>query len=313
MGSSRAAAGVDETPDAELGRLASVDLNLLVPLLALLEERSVTRAAATVGLSQPAMSHALRRMRRLLGDELIVRRGNGMILTPRAVGLVPPLRRLLNQTARLVSSTPFDPATDRRVITMAMTASTAIVIGSTIARLIAERAPHVVLRLRTMTLASVEEFTDGRADVLLLAEGFDLPYPRERLYDDRYVVIAGPSAPPDAGAAELLATLPHVVFDAPQYHARPYEILNERRVPYTVRTRVSDNLLIPQLVAHAGGVAIHRSRISTALSRELDLRIEDFPYPVPRFGIDMMLNPWLADDGFTGWLRQVLVDAAGTL
>ena len=56
--------------DSELARLASVDLNLLVPLLALLEEQSVTHAAGKIGLSQPAMSHALTRMRRLLGDEL---------------------------------------------------------------------------------------------------------------------------------------------------------------------------------------------------------------------------------------------------
>ena len=63
------------TTDAELVRLASVDLNLLVPLLALLETRSVTDAATAVGLSQPALSHTLRRLRRLLGDELLVRAG----------------------------------------------------------------------------------------------------------------------------------------------------------------------------------------------------------------------------------------------
>lgn len=62
--------------------LTSVDLNLLVPLLALLEEKSVTRAASRVSLSQPAMSHALRRLRRLLDDELLVRQGGSMILTP---------------------------------------------------------------------------------------------------------------------------------------------------------------------------------------------------------------------------------------
>ena len=77
--------------------------NLLVPLLALLEERSVTRAADKIGLSQPAMSHALRRLRRLLGDGLLVRQGSGMRLTPLASELLDPLERVLHSTARLVT------------------------------------------------------------------------------------------------------------------------------------------------------------------------------------------------------------------
>ncbi|MFF3572382.1 LysR family transcriptional regulator [Nocardia jiangxiensis] len=78
-----------------LDRLASVNLNLLVPLLAVLEERSVTRAAERVGLTQSAMSHAVGRMRRLFDDDLLVRQGNGATLTPRALELIAPLRAVL--------------------------------------------------------------------------------------------------------------------------------------------------------------------------------------------------------------------------
>ncbi|MFE6287421.1 FAD-dependent oxidoreductase [Streptomyces sp. NPDC057877] len=117
------------TTNSGLDRLASVNLNLLVPPLALLEERSVTKAAERVGLSQPAMSHALTRMRRLLGDDLVVRQGSGVTLTPRALELVGPLRGALRQTARIVNFPVFDPATDGRIITVAMTTSTAFVVG----------------------------------------------------------------------------------------------------------------------------------------------------------------------------------------
>ncbi|TRW46037.1 LysR family transcriptional regulator [Georgenia yuyongxinii] len=302
----------DAASDAELARLASVNLNLLVPLLALLEERSVTRAAATVGLSQPAMSHALRRMRRLLGDELIVRNGSGMTLTPRAVALLLPLRRVLNQAAQIVSPSPFDPAVDSRVISVAMTTSKALVIGSAIARLIAERAPHATLRLRTTTMGSTAQFTEDRADVLLLSEEAPSPYPREHLYDDRWVVITNSSAPRGASALELLATLPHVLFDEPG-RSRPYEALDEQKVAYTVRDRVSDNLLIPHLISDAGGVAVHRYRITSVMSSYLDLRIEEFPLPVPSLGIDMVWNPWVTDEAFKDWLRGILVEAAASL
>lgn len=295
--------------DPELGRLASVNLNLLVPLLAVLEERSVSRAAAKVGLSQPAMSHALRRMRHLLGDELVIRRGNSSVLTPHGAALIAPLRRALRETARIVDSRPFDPATTRRVITVAMTTSTALVIAGELARALADRAPNAVLRLRTMAVASDAVFTDEGADVLLLPEVFASAHPRERLWDDRWVIIASSGAPQDATAVELLTVLPHVVIDGSPQHARLYEILDERKIPYRVRARVSDNLLIPTMVARSGGVAVQGFQIARALRGTLGLRVEDFPFPAPGLAIDMILNPWLHDDGFRTWLRQVFFDA----
>ncbi|MBB3084343.1 LysR family transcriptional regulator [Geodermatophilus sabuli] len=297
--------------DAELSRLASVDLNLLVPLLAVLEDRSVTRAAARVGLTQPAMSHALRRLRRLLGDELIVRQGNTMTLTPRAAELIAPLRRALRQTARVVDFPAFDPAADSRVITVGMTTSTALVIGDAVARLLGERAPHVTLRLLAERTVSESLFTDEGVDVLLLS--FASRYPRERLYDDRWVVITGPATPEDASALDLLTTLPHVVFDGVPRFPVPYAVLDERGIPYRVRDRVTDYLLIPHLVAGSGAVAVHRHRVTTALQPLLGLRIEEFPFPMPGLGIDMVWNPWLVDVGFTTWLRGVFLEAAAQL
>ena len=305
--------GSDSGMDAELARLASVDLNLLVPLLALLEEGSVTRAAGKVGLSQPAMSHALTRIRKLMGDELLVRQGRGMVLTPRAVELLPALRQALHQTARLVHAVPFDPAVDRRLITVAMTNSTAFVIGSTLSRLLAERAPNTVLRLRTTSVATMAVFAEDAADVVLLPEAFASPYPRERLYDDRWVVVTSWDSPREADALQLLEAVPHVVVDASLENQRPYEVLTERKVPYTVRQRVSDYLFIPHLIAQAGGVAVHRYQVGLEFDGRFDLRMEEFPFPIQTLGIDMVWNPWLAEDPFKDWLRGILIEAAEPL
>jgi DNA-binding transcriptional LysR family regulator len=94
--------------------LASLDLNLLVALDALLTDAHVGRAATRVGLSQPAMSHALRRLRDLLDDPLLVRTGPGMMLTPRAQGLRAPLKQALEQVRGLFVADGFDPATSTR-------------------------------------------------------------------------------------------------------------------------------------------------------------------------------------------------------
>lgn len=295
-----------------LDRLASVNLNLLVPLLALLEERSVTRAAERVGLSQPAMSHALARMRRLLGDDLVVRQGTGVTLTPRALELIAPLRSALQQTAQIVNFPCFDPATDRRVITIAMTNSTAFVVGPQLTRLIAERAPRATLRLRTITVPTEATFTDKGVDVVLLSEGHFSPYPRERLYNDRCVVVASPDTPPEAGALELLTTQPHVVVDTDR-RVFPYSVLEEEGVTYRIGQLISDFLLVPFLVARAGGVALLRYQVAATMRTLADLRIEEFPFPLPGLGIDMVWNPRLADQYFIEWLRALLFDVAAHL
>ena len=107
----------EQSPEALLPRL---DLNLVVAFDALLRERSVTRAAARLGVTQSAVSHALRRLRELLGDPLMVRSGHGMALTPRAEALVVPLRSGLLALSRALSQpTAFDPRSARRTFSLA--------------------------------------------------------------------------------------------------------------------------------------------------------------------------------------------------
>ena len=298
---------------SDLDRLAAVDLNLLPPLLALLEERSVTRAAARVGLSQPAMSHALARIRRLVDDDLLVRQGRSMVLTPHAADLLAPLRQALDQTARVVRFSAFDPATDARTITVACATSTAYVLGGHLARLVAERAPHATLRLETLA-GDDSILTDPGTDAVLMPERMAAPYSRERLYDDRWVVIAADdAAPAGAGALELLTTLPHAICDLGSRRAKPYAVLDERGVAYTVRQVVPDPMLLPTLVARTGGVAVHRMRVATAMRSEAALRIEEFPFPVATLGVDLVWNPRLADAAFTDWLGGLLREAATAL
>lgn len=299
-----------EGPTTDLSRVTAMDLNLLVPLLAVLEERSVTRAAARVGLSQPAMSHALRRIRRLLGDEVLVRRGNAFTLTPRAVALIGPLRRILQQTAALVSQASFDPATTTRTVTLAMTTSTAYVAGPAFTRTIAERAPHATVRILTTTDTGDTVFTGERADVLLLSEGVPTPHQRSRLYHDRWVVVTGELLASGETVEAALRERPHVVYDSAR-PLRPYQILHERGIPFTVRERVNDQLLIPSLVAGTPRIAFQRHSVaSTMQQRSLPLHLAEFPFPITGLGIDLVWNPWLGDPTYRTWLDGTLRDAS---
>ncbi|MEU6846327.1 LysR family transcriptional regulator [Streptomyces sp. NPDC046716] len=307
--------GVDKESrgGSSLDRLSNVDLNLLVPLLAVIEERSVTRAAERVGLTQPAMSHALGRLRRLLGDDLVVRQGRGVVLTPRALQLLAPVRQTLQQVADVVRFPGFDPATDRRTITVELTTSTAFVIGPRLGRLVAERAPHTVLRLRTITVPTEDTFTEHGVDVVLVSEGLATQYPRERLYDDRCVLVASPELPRELDAMELLTTQPHVVVDTGRRErVFPYPQLDEMGIGYRVGQLVSDYVLVPYLVGRGGGVALMRSRVAAEMTAAVDLRVEELPFRVAPLGIDMVWNPHLSDQGFVEWLRHLLFEAVLT-
>ena len=202
---------------------------------------------------------------------------------------------------------------DTRTVTLAMTGSTALPLMGELARLVGEQAPHMVLRLRTMALTGPSDavFTHEGVDALLLPRAFATSYAREPLYDDRWVVLTGGSTP-DRPVTELIETLPHVVLDSTTYRVRPYEVLDERGLRYAVRTRVSDNLLIPHVVAATGALAFHRLHAVADMTRYLDLRLHEFPFPIGRLGIDLVWNPWLADEELREWLGEILREAVAS-
>ena len=131
--------------------LRSVDLNLLVVLEAVLEERQVSRAAMRLGMTQPAVSHALRRLRDLLGDELLLRRGARMVPTVRALSIAGDLHNILDQTRRLLKPDAFDPAKVRQVVRLAMSDYGSAIILPSLLRRIRSRAPGLTLHVRHLS------------------------------------------------------------------------------------------------------------------------------------------------------------------
>ena len=140
--------------------LSRFDLNLLVALDALLTERSVTRAALRVGLRQSAMSHNLARLRKLLGDELLIRGPAGMQPTPRALALIEPVRTSLAQITTLLShDESFDPGTAERLFRIGLPDSAEVLFGPTLLTHLCAAAPG--LRLRFYPTDGVFEALDA--------------------------------------------------------------------------------------------------------------------------------------------------------
>src|SRR4051812_3966749 len=153
--------------------LVNLDLNLLVTLDVLLRERNVTRAAERLGSSQPAVSAALARLRRHFGDDLLDRVGNRYELTPLATQLADRTAPALAGVRRVFDvSAEFDPSVVDREFTIVTSDYAAAVLGPIVARILAERAPGIRLRLQQTTPYAV----DHAVDTLRTVDGIVVPH-----------------------------------------------------------------------------------------------------------------------------------------
>ncbi|CAJ3305318.1 LysR family transcriptional regulator [Burkholderia pseudomallei] len=172
--------------------LRSIDLNLLVILDALLAERQVTRAGQRIGLTQPAVSNALGRLRYVFKDEILMRTPLGMELTPRAKALACPIRQILQQIEELfVPENQFDSFTSDRRFTLRMSDLTELLLLPPLLRNIRGTAPHI--RMNVMHLnadKTVEALASGRLDMAVCA-GLDHPdaISSQVLFQDRLVCV----------------------------------------------------------------------------------------------------------------------------
>ncbi|WP_285356804.1 LysR family transcriptional regulator [Pseudomonas sp. lyk4-R2A-10] len=199
--------------------LRRIDLNLLVILDALLTEQHVTRAAERLHLSQPAVSHALARLRDLLDDPLLVRAGSGLVPTARALELAAPLAETLAQVQSLLAPNTFDPTSARRTFRLAMSDYGAALILPGLIRTLRAEAPGIDLQISHASREGmVEGLLNGDID---LAAGVLPELPGELrstpLFEERYVCLLDRQSLPAGG-----------VLDLPTYLSRPHVLLEMR-------------------------------------------------------------------------------------
>src|SRR6266550_2037313 len=182
-------------PSIPVTHLEGVDLNLLPPLAALLEERHVTRAAERSSLSQPAMSRALARLRQLLDDQLLVRDGSGYVLTPRAERIQRQLAGLMPQLETLFAAEVFDPATAEEHYRLAATDYSLLLFLHQVAREVNTLSPNSVLRIESPRGAVFDDVLHGRLDLSFYVAAPPAAFSRELLFEDICVCVMSADNP----------------------------------------------------------------------------------------------------------------------
>jgi DNA-binding transcriptional LysR family regulator len=296
--------------------LASLDLNLLVSLDALLQQRSVTRAASQMGLSQPALSASLARLRRHFGDELLTRAGNEYRLTPLAVQLKELARLALAGVERVFEAqTEFDPASSRREYTLLVSDYVVAILGDTIAGLLADEAPHTRLRLTANTPHLVERADQAllSTDLLLLPHGFVTDLSHRDLYRDEWVCVVAADHPVvDRGlTVEDLQTLPWVA----TYHGQTASTPAARQmrmlgIEPSVQVITEAFLTVPGLVAGSDRIGLLQQRLVDRLPPDAGIRALPCPFEAGPLIEAMWWHPVYDEDAEHCYLRDVVVRAA---
>lgn len=298
--------------------LARVDLNLLVALDALLTERSVTRAAARIGIGQSAMSHNLARLRDLFGDELMTRGPDGMRPTPRALALADPVRIALAQIETLVSrQDTFDPATAERVFRVGLPDSVEILVGPALLAYVCEHAPGI--RFRFYSTEGLHLLDDLDADILDLGIGIgafpdgQVHHKRRVLATDTYLVMFNAAKvglqPPIS--LEDYVRLPHVLTSLRLGERgvvdEALEKLGLRRKIALVTPRF---VAVPFLVAGAAVVTTMHDKLARYFAEELGLSLSPAPVALPEVTISLLWHASYDKDPAHVWLRETITRVA---
>lgn len=313
---------VNRTP----AHLANLDLNLLVALRELIRERNVTRAAERLGVTQPAASAALSRLRRHFGDELLVRGKRGYVLTPLAMQLAEQVEAVCVAAEHLfATSTHFDPVASRREFTLLMADYTIAVMGEQLSRLVCASLPQAGLHVRlvreslALDYAETIRFIDGM--VAPPVSRFRVPDVRSaELFRDRWVCVVSTenrALDTDTPCLDDLARLPWV---APYHQGQGYPSaapivrqLTLLGIQPRVAVRVESYLAVPHFIVGTDRVALMQERLATMFADRLDLKVLECPGEPEPIVEALWWHESYEDDPAHAWLRRLLVQAAHRL
>ena len=289
-----------------------LDLNLLVTLEALLVEQNVTKAAARLHLSQPAVSAQLSRLRDEFDDPLLIPAQRGMTPTAKAIELLAPLRQALDQVrATLATHRNFEPAKARLTLAIACTDYLQAAVVKPLVMALRTRAPGVRVALRHLDTLQLEaQMARGDVDLALMTPQAAPPGLRTRhLFDERYVLIGRRNHPRlrDGITIEEFAQLEHVIvslrggdFVTPVDNA--LAALGHSR---NVVLSAASFLFVPEIVSQSDFVALVPERL--VHGRAAELESVDCPFPVEGFAVGMVWHERSHGHSGQRWVREVIV------
>jgi DNA-binding transcriptional LysR family regulator len=298
-------------------QLRKADLNLLVVFTALAEERSGTRAAARLFLSQPALSRALQRLRHLFRDDLLIRTVKGYEPTPRGERLLHELTDILPRLDRLISGAAFDPQTEHASFRIAATDNASHVLAPQLSRLVFSEAKFVSVNFFALQANSFEDLEHGRLDLALNADDGHAPDTllRETLYEDEFICVVAKDSRYSRGLTlKQYVDARHIgvgVFEG------RYTIPDQRLAALGLKRRWAVEIpfftAAMRCIPGTNFVATVPRRLADLERHNPHLKMVRAPREITGFKYQMVWHPRLDTDAAHRWLRQMVRSTSKSL
>jgi DNA-binding transcriptional LysR family regulator len=296
--------------------LRQVDLNLLLALYALLEERHVTRAAKRCFLSQSAMSRALERLQETFGDPLLIRSGRVYERTARGNDLLKELETLLPRLEAMVHGEEFRPERSEERFRVALTDHASLILMPSLMGKIRAEAPNVKIVTSPWGNQSYDDVAAGRIDVVLCAESSPPTLETEVLFELDFVCVIGSTQKLRTNrlTLEQYLRLPHVLVET---WAGQQTLVDRPLAQLGVKRRVvlSVPFFVPSIfaVAYTDMAVTLPRRLVTAVGAIPGVRLAEPPREIKPFPYFMTWHPRLTGEPPHAWFREQLRLAARTL
>jgi LysR family nod box-dependent transcriptional activator len=300
-------------------RLAGLDLNLLVSLDAILTERSVSKAAAQLGLSQPSLSVALRRLRLHFHDELLTRTGNTYSLTPLAVSLSENVSAALDSVRKVFSiDSVFDPSLATREFLIGGSDHAAATVGAAICAAADSEAPGVFFRVMNSMAGPPDQGLTmlEQSDAMLVPPGAFPGLPHLTVVQDHWVVLVAADNPlvGDSLTLEQLGQLPWVFTAQSRRAPRPAVVqLQMLGVEPQIECVVDSFLALPWFVIGTKRIALVPAQLAEMVIVDPRLRWLPCPYEAVQMSVVMYWHPRHTHDPAHQWLRRLIRDVGRSM
>lgn len=307
----------------------TLDLNLLRVFDEVMTERSLTRAAHKLSLTQPAVSNALRRLREAMGDELIKRSGQEMAPTPRALALWPAVREALRQLQEVLAPSSFVAAEANTTFVLAMADATAAELMPRLVEILDRDAPGVSIRVVPLTTRDPRRLLDLEsadlaigyfpavfADLTARAQvGEAVAFTHQRLYGGEYVCVMRRDHPLVRGPLTLnrYCAARHLLVS---FSGRPYGFIDEALAVIGRERRIV--LTVNQFFT--AGKVVANSNLLTVLPRHFvnvtgfadQLVLRELPFAVPTVHVDALWHHRVHRVSAHQWLRETILTLANS-
>ena len=297
--------------------LSDIDLNLLVLFHHLMVERRVSKVAEQMGLTQPAVSNALARLRRIFGDELFLRTAAGMVPTPFAEQLAEPVGYALGMIhSGLNQRAQFEPASARRTMTIGMTDIGEIVFLPALIERLGREAPGVQLNTVRNTAVNLrDDMESGKVDLAIgLLPQLKAGFFQRRLFKQRYVCLfrRGHALDrPRLTLADYKAAEHLVIVAAGTGHGQVDELIQKAGIERTVRLTVPHFVSVGHILQRTPLLATVPERLAQTLTEPFGLAFRPHPVKLPEVPINVFWHAKMHRAPANQWLRGVVFELFG--